>query len=131
MTASASLPSVELRLAELVATLSLASDIGVGQPYEHAQRAAIGAVLIGEAMGASESDLKDTYYLTLLRFIGCVGDDDVGSRVLGEDVGEWASHLANGSPLAFLSAIVQNTGKHLTLPKRAARSSARLPACPP
>jgi HD-GYP domain-containing protein (c-di-GMP phosphodiesterase class II) len=120
----------QVRLAELVATLSLASDIGVGQPYEHAQRAAIGAVLLGEALGAGEADRKDTYYVTLLRFIGCVGDDDMGARLLGEDIGEWGSHLSNGSPLAFLLAIAQNSGKNLALPKRVARVAGAITGLP-
>jgi HD-GYP domain-containing protein (c-di-GMP phosphodiesterase class II) len=120
----------ELRLAELVATLSLAADIGVGQPYEHAQRAAIGAVRLGESLGLGESDLKDTYYLTLLRFIGCVGDDDMGPRLFGEDIGEWGSHLPNGPPIDFLLAIMKNTGKELGFPKRVARVAGALTGMP-
>ncbi len=110
-----------IRLAELVATLSLASDVALGKPYEHAQRGAIGAVRLGEALGLGEADLQDTYYLTLLKSIGCVGDDDFGYRILGEDVGQWASHLGMGSPLEFVSAILQNAGKGAGLPKRVAR----------
>jgi HD-GYP domain-containing protein (c-di-GMP phosphodiesterase class II) len=123
-------PPPELRLAELVATLSLAADIGVGQPYEHAQRAAIGAVLLGETLGLGETDLKDTFYITLLRFIGCVGDDDIGVRLMGDDIGEWGSHLANGSPFAFLLAVAQNTGKQLPFPKRVARVGGALAGMP-
>jgi HD-GYP domain-containing protein (c-di-GMP phosphodiesterase class II) len=128
--ASTSSSNAEVRLAELVATLSLAADIGTGRPYENAQRAAIGAVLLGEELGLDESARKDTYYLTLLRFIGCVGDDDVGARLLGEDVGKWASHLANGPPLAFLWAVVQNTGKELAFPKRVGRVAGALAGLP-
>jgi HD-GYP domain-containing protein (c-di-GMP phosphodiesterase class II) len=119
------LPS-ELRLAELVATLSLAADVGVGHPYDHAQRAAIGAVRLGESLGLGENDLKDTYYVTLLRYVGCVGDDDFGARLLGEDVGQWGSHLANGSPLEFLLGVMRNTGKELALPQRIARIAGAL-----
>ena len=43
-----------IRLAELVATLSLASDIALGKPYEHAQRGAIGAVRLGEASASAK-----------------------------------------------------------------------------
>src|SRR5262249_16332788 len=110
-----------IRLAELVATLSLASDLALGKPYEHAQRGAIGAVCVGEELGLGEADLRDTYYLTLPKPIGCVGDDDFGYRLLGEDVGRWASHLGMGSNLEFLSAILQNTGKGAGLPKRIAK----------
>jgi HD-GYP domain-containing protein (c-di-GMP phosphodiesterase class II) len=50
-----------------------------------------------------------------------VGDDDIGARVLGEDASEWVGLLPNGSPMAFLWAIIQNAGKELALPKRIAR----------
>jgi HD-GYP domain-containing protein (c-di-GMP phosphodiesterase class II) len=130
VTSSATFSGGKVRLAELVATLSLASDIGLGKPDEHAQRAAIGAVLLGETIGMSEDDLKDTYYLTLLRFIGCVGDDDIGAQVLGEDASEWVGLLPNGSPLAFLWAVIQNAGKDLAFPKRALRVAGALTGMP-
>ena len=119
-------PSTEIRLAEIVATLSLAADVTVGQPYEHAQRAAIGATLLGESLGLGEVDLKDTYYLTLLRFIGCVGDDDIGARLLGEDFSTWGSHLPNGPMLDFLWAVVQHTGRELAFPRRVAKVAGAL-----
>ena len=123
-------PPTEIRLAEIVATLSLASDLAVGQPYEHAQRAAIGAMLLGESLGLAEADLKDTYYITLLRFIGCVGDDDIGPRLLGEDFSTWGSHLPNGPTLDFLWAVVQNTGKDLAFPRRVAKVAGALSGMP-
>lgn len=123
-------PAAEVRLAEIVAALSLASDLGVGQPYEHAQRAAIGAALVGQSLGLADDDLQDTYYITLLRFIGCVGDDDIGPRLLGEDFSTWGSHLPNGSPMAFLWAVVQNTGKELALPQRVARVAGAIVGMP-
>jgi HD-GYP domain-containing protein (c-di-GMP phosphodiesterase class II) len=117
-------------LAEIVATLSLASDVAVGQPYEHAQRAAIGAMLLGESLGLGDADLKDTYYLTLLRFIGCVGDDDIGARLLGEDFSTWGSHLPNGPMLDFLWAVVQNTGKELGFPERVVKVAGAISGMP-
>ena len=119
-----------MRLAEIVATLSLASDVAVGQPYEHAQRAAIGATLLGESLGLGEADLKDTYYLALLRFIGCVGDDDIGARLLGEDFSTWGSHLPNGPMLDFLWAVVQKTGKELAFPQRVAKVAGAISGMP-
>jgi hypothetical protein len=39
-----------MRLAELVAALSLATDLGMGQPMEHELRACLLAVRLGEAL---------------------------------------------------------------------------------
>jgi len=61
----------DLRLAELIAALSLASDLGMGQPMEYALCSCVLAVRLGETLGFSESELRETYYQALLRYIGC------------------------------------------------------------
>ena len=47
---------------EAVGALSLATDLGTGQPLEHALRTAVLAVRLGELAGASDQELVDTYY---------------------------------------------------------------------
>ena len=59
------------RLAEVVAALSLATDLGMGQPMEHALRSCLLALRLGEELGLSEAELTDLYYVALLRRIGC------------------------------------------------------------
>jgi hypothetical protein len=61
----------DLRLAELIAALSLATDLGMGQPMEYALCSCVLAVRLGETLGFSESELRGTYYQALLRYIGC------------------------------------------------------------
>lgn len=60
-----------LRLAELMAALSLATDLGMGQPMEYALCVCVLSVRLGEALDLSESELREVYYLALLRHIGC------------------------------------------------------------
>ncbi len=40
-----------VRLAELIAALSLAADLGTGQPMKHALRTTVLTVRLGEALG--------------------------------------------------------------------------------
>jgi hypothetical protein len=47
----------EVRLAELVATLSLGTDMGLGQPMEHVIRQTMIALRMSELLGLDESDL--------------------------------------------------------------------------
>jgi hypothetical protein len=61
----------DIRLADLILALSLATDLGLGQPMNHALRSARIAVRLGRAFGLDESALSDAYYLALLMFIGC------------------------------------------------------------
>ena len=49
-----------LRRAELLAALSLAADLGRGQPLENAQRTAIVTVALGRAADLSARDLSET-----------------------------------------------------------------------
>src|SRR5689334_22902408 len=61
----------EVRLAELMASLSLATDLGTAFPLEKALRNALLAVELGRAYGLSEPELSDAYYVAMLRFLGC------------------------------------------------------------
>jgi hypothetical protein len=63
-----------LRRAELVATLSIATDLGTGHPMERALRACLLALRIAEALGCNEATLADCYYVALLRYAGCAAD---------------------------------------------------------
>src|SRR5689334_16593785 len=75
-----------LRLAELIAALSLASDLGVGQPMEFALGSCVLAVRLGETLGFSESDLREAYYQALLRYIGCSADAYIMAAVVGDEL---------------------------------------------
>jgi HD-GYP domain-containing protein (c-di-GMP phosphodiesterase class II) len=107
-----------VRLAELAASLSLATDIGLGVALEHGERSAVLAVALAEAAGCDESEARDAFYVALLKTVGCTGDEDFGVRALGEDSGNWIAHMAGGSPAEFLGAIIKNVGRHDPLPRR-------------
>ena len=55
-----------LRLAELVAALSLGVDLGFGQPMEHVLRQCLIALRLAERLGLDESERADVYYTALL-----------------------------------------------------------------
>jgi HD-GYP domain-containing protein (c-di-GMP phosphodiesterase class II) len=60
-----------LRLAELLAALSVVTDLGIGRPPETAMRSCLLAVRLAEKMGIGAPDLDDVYYASLLRYVGC------------------------------------------------------------
>ncbi len=76
----------QIRAAELVGALSLATDLGTGQPLEHALRTAVLAVRLGELAGASAEELKDTYYVALLHGSGCTSNSHEATQLFGEDI---------------------------------------------
>jgi HD-GYP domain-containing protein (c-di-GMP phosphodiesterase class II) len=75
-----------IRAAELVGALSLATDLGTGQPLEHALRTAVLAVRLGELAGASDEELGDTYYVALLHGSGCTSNSHEATQLFGEDI---------------------------------------------
>jgi HD-GYP domain-containing protein (c-di-GMP phosphodiesterase class II) len=75
-----------IRAAELVGALSLATDLGTGQPLEHALRSAVLAVRLGELAGASAEELADTYYVALLHGSGCTSNSHEATQLFGEDI---------------------------------------------
>jgi hypothetical protein len=60
-----------IRLAELIASLSLATDLGMGQPMDHALRRCLLAVRLGEALGLRATELRAVYYVALVCSVGC------------------------------------------------------------
>ena len=80
-----------IRAAEVVGALSLATDLGTGQPLEHALRTAVLAVRLGELAGASAQELADTYYVALLHASGCTSNGHEATQLYGDDIAHRAA----------------------------------------
>ncbi|MGH2573813.1 MAG: HD domain-containing phosphohydrolase [Actinomycetota bacterium] len=87
------MPGEQLRLADLLAALSVATDLGMGQEPEKAIRACLVATALARRMGIPEARVSDVYYTTLLRHLGCtataheetyLGGDELASRPVAE-----------------------------------------------
>jgi HD-GYP domain-containing protein (c-di-GMP phosphodiesterase class II) len=98
-------------MAELMATLSRASDLANGAVFEQSLASSIIAARLAESLALGEDEARAAYYLTMLRTVGCTGDGDLGRILLGEDVGEWLTHLPAGSPLGMMAAMVSHVGR--------------------
>jgi HD-GYP domain-containing protein (c-di-GMP phosphodiesterase class II) len=80
-----------IRAAEVIGALSLATDLGTGQPLEHALRTAMLAVRLGELAGASAQELADTYYVALLHASGCTSNGHEATQLFGDDIAHRAA----------------------------------------
>src|SRR5918996_80414 len=88
--------SQQLRLADLLAALSVTTDLGMGQPPEKAIRTCLLATGLARAMDLPDHQIRDVYLASLLRHLGCTataslearlyGGDELGSRVAAEPV---------------------------------------------
>jgi HD-GYP domain-containing protein (c-di-GMP phosphodiesterase class II) len=75
-----------LRLAELVAALSLGVDLGFGQPMEHVLRQCLIALRLAERVGLDEHKRADVYYTALLVNVGCHSDAHEQAKWFGDDI---------------------------------------------
>jgi HD-GYP domain-containing protein (c-di-GMP phosphodiesterase class II) len=69
----------------LVAALSLATDLGLGQPQEHVLRQTVIATRLAAAAGLTEDEQAAAFYVSLLAWVGCVSDSHELSRWFGDD----------------------------------------------
>jgi HD-GYP domain-containing protein (c-di-GMP phosphodiesterase class II) len=115
-----------IRAAEVVGALSLATDLGTGQPLEHALRTAVLAVRLGELAGASAEELADTYYVALLHASGCTSNGHEATLLYGDDIAHRAAfylidptspaevlafyraHVGAGRPPEVRSALIED-----------------------
>jgi hypothetical protein len=63
-----------VRLSELVATISMGTDLGLGQPMEHVIRQTIIALRMAEHLGVEVADRTVVSYSGLLAWAGCHTD---------------------------------------------------------
>jgi HD-GYP domain-containing protein (c-di-GMP phosphodiesterase class II) len=85
----------QVRLAELVAALSLGIDLGFGQPMEHVLRQCLIALRIAERMDIPQEARVAIYYSALLVNVGCHADAHEQAKWFGDDIALKANKFAS------------------------------------
>lgn len=117
-----------MRLAELVAALSLATDLGLGLPSEHILRQTRIALRLADRVGADEQIRTECYYVSLLAWVGCTADAHEMASLFGDDLKVRAdSYLIDRSGRPLLDFVVRRAGSQHS-PLRRAGVLARLAA---
>ncbi len=86
-------PLTSLRLVDLLAGLSLVTDLGMGFPAEESMRSCLVATGLARQLDLSDRVVSDVYYTALLQHVGCTayshetaivwGGDDVAVNAVG------------------------------------------------
>jgi len=76
----------KVRLAELVAALSLGVDLGFGQPMEHVLRECTIALRLADRIGLNDAERSTVYYAALLVNVGCHSDAHEQAKWFGDDI---------------------------------------------
>jgi HD-GYP domain-containing protein (c-di-GMP phosphodiesterase class II) len=116
-----------VRAAEVIAALSLATDLGMALPLEHGLASTLVAMRLGERLGIDARTAAETYYGCLLFYVGCTADADIAARDFDEDVHEHYVPALFGSRSELMRAIIRAIAPDGPAPVRAARVARRLP----
>jgi HD-GYP domain-containing protein (c-di-GMP phosphodiesterase class II) len=105
----------DLRLAELLAALSLASDLAHNLPTESALRNSLVAIGIGKRQGLAGQELSDIYYLSLLHHIGCTGAAIFAAQLAeGDDIDLFFNFFAadHANRLELMGIMLTSLNRH-------------------
>jgi HD-GYP domain-containing protein (c-di-GMP phosphodiesterase class II) len=82
----ATLAGTDVRRAEIVAALSMATDLAMGQPVEFALKSCVLGMRLGEALGLGDEELREIYHHALLRYIGCNAETYAMVALFGDEL---------------------------------------------
>ena len=111
------------RLAELTIALSLATDLGTGQPMEHGLRTCWLSLAVSEALGLDAATRSCVYYVALLRFVGCTSDASETAVLAGGDDVAFNSTMApmlNAQPGESMRYFMHHLAEDLPMHRRVA-----------
>ncbi len=107
------------RRVEVLAGLSVAIDLGLGQPAEHMLRSAVVACGLADRLGLSREQKDTVYYSTLLMWIGCHADSQEYARWFGDDIAvRRDAYLVDWSGLPYLRFLLGNVARGEPLGQR-------------
>jgi HD-GYP domain-containing protein (c-di-GMP phosphodiesterase class II) len=111
-TGSAASTRADVRLADLVAALSLGVDLGFGQPMEHVLRQCMIALRIAERAGLDDQFRSVVYYTAMLINVGCHTDAHEQAKWFGDDIAlKSGKYDYEPRTLAGVAASVRQVGR--------------------
>jgi HD domain len=111
---------MRVRLAELIAMISLGTDLGMGQPMEHVMRQSLIALRLADRLGLDDESRAVVYYVGLIAWVGCHVDAYEQAKWFGDDqaLKNEARHV-DMTEVAARAFILSHVGAGQGLMKRA------------
>jgi HD-GYP domain-containing protein (c-di-GMP phosphodiesterase class II)/DNA-binding CsgD family transcriptional regulator len=75
-----------VRRGEVIAALSLATDLTMGQPAEFALKSCVLATRLAAMLGLGAQERGEIFYQALLRYIGCNAETHAMAALLGDEI---------------------------------------------
>lgn len=118
-----------VRTAEVIAALSLATDLSLGLPFEHGLQSTLAAVRLADRLGVDQATASSTYYGCMLFYVGCTADAELAAELFDDDA--FLRHINPvifGTPAQELRGVLRALGGEERTPaRRALRAAGRLP----
>ncbi len=122
-------PMDEVRAAEIVSALCLATDMGMGFPLGHGLHSTLVAMRVADLLDVDRDTAAQTYYGCLLFYVGCTADAEITAELFPD--GALLTHFTPamfGSQREILAGIVKALADPASpAPLRAVRAIGRLP----
>jgi HD-GYP domain-containing protein (c-di-GMP phosphodiesterase class II) len=98
-----------VRAAEVVAALSLATDLATGVPVEHGLHSALIATRLCEVLAVGPETTTQVYYSCLLYYIGCTATARTAAELFGDDnaLTTYATPVRFGTPVELLTGMAR------------------------
>lgn len=109
--------------------MCLATDLGMGLPFEQGLRSAVVAMRMAERLGVDEATARQTYFGSLLFYAGCTADAEVQAIMFPEDalIEHWTPVMFGSSREATVGIMTALAAGEGAWPRRAVRGVGRLP----
>lgn len=95
-----------IRTAEIAACLSLATDLGMGFPFEHGLKATLATMRLADLAGVDTATARQTYFASLLMYSGCTTDGDLHAQFFPDGLTAKHTHRQFGSSIESLVGVI-------------------------
>jgi HD-GYP domain-containing protein (c-di-GMP phosphodiesterase class II) len=96
-----------VRAAEVIGALCLATDLGMGFPFEHGLHTTLIATRLADRLGVDPATGSQTYYLSLLSHSGCTTDAHVTAEIFGGPLTTHLNPVMYGSGREVFAGIIR------------------------
>ncbi len=97
-----------VRAAEVIASLCLATDLGMGLPFTHGLQSTLFAARLGERLGIDQETSRHAYYTCLLFHAGCTTDAEIAADIFGGPMVEHSVPVMFASQPAMLAGLLRS-----------------------
>ena len=104
-----------VRLVDLLAGLSIASDLGFGLPPETAMRACLAGTRLARACGLPEAEVRDSFFASLLLHVGCPAFSHETVMIFGNELAltRAVARINLADPAEFETTLIPEATKGL------------------